>query len=71
MNNTALNENEGLIVQIIGPVIDVEFPHGNLPEIYDALDIYSDNGQKNNDCIFNNCWVKIQSARLQCHQLTA
>ena len=31
----ALNENEGIVVQIIGPVIDVEFPHGNLPEIYD------------------------------------
>ena len=46
MNNTVLNENEGVIVQIIGPVIDVEFAHGNLPEIYDALDIFSDNGEK-------------------------
>ena len=46
MTNTALNENEGLIVQIIGPVIDVEFPHGNLPEIYDALNIYNENGEK-------------------------
>ena len=36
--------NEGLITQIIGPVVDVEFPHGNLPEIYNALKIYNDDG---------------------------
>ena len=28
-----LNRNEGLITQIIGPVIDVEFAQGELPEI--------------------------------------
>ena len=41
---TTLQNTEGLITQIIGPVIDVEFPHGNLPEIYDALRIICDNG---------------------------
>ncbi len=39
-----LNQNEGLITQIIGPVIDVEFSSGNLPEIYDALKITCDDG---------------------------
>ncbi len=39
-----LNQNEGLITQIIGPVIDVEFSNGNLPEIYDALKITCDDG---------------------------
>ncbi len=39
-----LNQNEGLITQIIGPVIDVEFSHGNLPEIYDALKITTEDG---------------------------
>ena len=29
--------SEGRITQIIGPVVDVEFPDGNLPEIYDAI----------------------------------
>ena len=29
--------NEGTIVQIIGPVIDVKFEDGVLPEIYYAL----------------------------------
>ena len=28
----------GKIVQVIGPVIDVQFDEGNLPEIYDALE---------------------------------
>src|SRR5437899_6187241 len=38
--------NTGNIVQIIGPVVDVEFPHGNgLPKIYNALEIeYKVNG---------------------------
>ena len=31
--------NEGTIVQIIGPVIDVRFDDGVLPEIYDALEL--------------------------------
>jgi len=43
---TILTENEGLITQVIGPVIDVEFKAGELPEIYDAIEIYSDNGTK-------------------------
>ena len=29
----------GTVVQIIGPVVDVEFTSGNLPDIYDALEI--------------------------------
>ena len=43
---TVLTENEGLITQIIGPVIDVEFQAGQLPEIYDALEIYTQDGSK-------------------------
>ncbi len=39
-----LNKNEGLITQIIGPVIDVEFAQGDLPEIYNALKIYGEDG---------------------------
>ncbi len=40
-----LNKNEGLITQIIGPVIDVEFAQGELPEIYNALNITTDDGK--------------------------
>ena len=39
-----LNKNEGLITQIIGPVVDVEFQQGELPEIYTALRIYNEDG---------------------------
>ena len=39
-----LEKNEGIITQIIGPVIDVEFAQGELPEIYNALNITCDNG---------------------------
>ena len=40
-----LEKNEGLITQIIGPVIDVEFASGELPEIYNALNITCDDGK--------------------------
>src|SRR3989338_8262994 len=33
------NSQNGRVVQIIGPVVDVEFASGNLPDIYDALTI--------------------------------
>jgi len=39
-----LEKNEGLITQVIGPVIDVEFQQGDLPEIYNALKIMNDDG---------------------------
>jgi F-type H+-transporting ATPase subunit beta len=32
----------GFITQIIGPIVDVEFPDGNLPKIYNAIEIISD-----------------------------
>ena len=33
------NNDNGWIVEIIGPVVNVQFPHNNLPQIYDALKI--------------------------------
>lgn len=44
MSMETLLENEGLISQIIGPVIDVEFQQGELPEINTALRIQKDDG---------------------------
>ncbi|TCK62523.1 F0F1 ATP synthase subunit beta [Seleniivibrio woodruffii] len=35
-------ENKGKIVQVIGPVIDVKFETGHLPEIYNALEVKGD-----------------------------
>lgn len=37
--------NVGKIVQVIGPVVDVEFSDG-LPEIYNAQEIKLENGKK-------------------------
>jgi F-type H+-transporting ATPase subunit beta len=34
---TAQKTNVGKVTQVIGPVVDVEFASGNLPEIYNAL----------------------------------
>ena len=31
--------SNGTVIQIIGAVIDVEFPKENLPKIYDALTV--------------------------------
>ena len=41
-----LAQKEGIITQIIGPVIDVEFKYGELPEINDAVEIQLDDGKK-------------------------
>ncbi len=38
--------NKGKIRQIIGPVIDVEFEEGHLPEIYNAIKIITKDGQE-------------------------
>ena len=35
-----MSKNIGKVVQVIGTVVDVEFPQENLPEIYNALELY-------------------------------
>ncbi len=44
-DNTNTNKkyvNAGKVVEVIGPVVDVEFPEGELPAIYNAIEIVSD-----------------------------
>ena len=41
------NINKGYVTQIIGPVLDIEFPDGNLPPIYSAIKIETADGQGN------------------------
>jgi F-type H+-transporting ATPase subunit beta len=43
MVTTAEKTNIGFITQIIGPVVDVKFPGGKLPQIYNALTIQGTN----------------------------
>ena len=38
------NINKGYVTQIIGPVLDIEFPDGNLPPIYSAIQINTNDG---------------------------
>ena len=42
---TATAQNFGTIVQIIGPVLDVEFAPDHLPEIYSALLVEDSTGR--------------------------
>jgi F-type H+-transporting ATPase subunit beta len=37
--------SRGRVVQIMGPVVDIEFPAGELPQIYDAVEITRDDGR--------------------------
>jgi F-type H+-transporting ATPase subunit beta len=43
-----MGENKGKVLQVIGPVVDVEFASGgsSLPEIYEALEITREDGTK-------------------------
>src|SRR6478752_102501 len=48
---TAAAQKVGRVVQIIGPVVDVEIEGGHLPEIYNAVRIQSDGGGQKIDVI--------------------
>jgi len=39
--------NKGYVSQIIGPVLDIEFPSGNLPPIYSAIKVETEDGLGN------------------------
>ena len=40
--NKKIEEKVGRVVQVIGPVVDIEFKSTELPEIYNALRVTSD-----------------------------
>src|SRR5205823_7032097 len=42
---TATKTNSGQIVQIIGPVLDVQFEEGHLPEIFGALKVRNEDSK--------------------------
>ena len=51
--STAASQHVGRVVQVIGPVVDVEFEDGFLPPVYNALRIREDEsaGGQNLDII--------------------
>ena len=36
----------GKVIQVIGPVVDVEFPPGHLPNIYNALKVHQEENKE-------------------------
>jgi len=40
---TSSTENKGRVIQVIGPVLDIVFAKGQVPNIYNALTIKSKN----------------------------
>ena len=39
-----VTQTEGRVLQVLGPVVDIQFPEGNLPEIFNALRIEREDG---------------------------
>ena len=38
-------QSNGTVVQVLGPVVDVQFPPDELPEIYYALEVVPEGGE--------------------------
>ncbi|MCF8008203.1 MAG: F0F1 ATP synthase subunit beta [Halanaerobiales bacterium] len=58
------NQNIGKVVQVIGPVVDVEFPEGELPEIYNAVKIIKD--EKEEDILVIETMQQLGDNRVRC-----
>nr|YP_764399.1 ATP synthase CF1 beta subunit [Stigeoclonium helveticum]Q06SG7.1 RecName: Full=ATP synthase subunit beta, chloroplastic; AltName: Full=ATP synthase F1 sector subunit beta; AltName: Full=F-ATPase subunit beta [Stigeoclonium helveticum]ABF60147.1 CF1 beta subunit of ATP synthase [Stigeoclonium helveticum] len=48
---TETNKNTGRLIQIIGPVVDIAFPAGNVPNIYNAVVISGKNTAGEDMCV--------------------
>ena len=46
-----MSANQGKVVQVIGPVVDVEFPEGKLPNILNSIEIDNYNNQDAKDLV--------------------
>jgi F-type H+/Na+-transporting ATPase subunit beta len=47
----AQQQHTGRVVQVIGPVVDIEFADGHLPDIYNAVRVVSDEGKGTMDVV--------------------
>lgn len=41
-----MEKNNGKVLQVLGGVVDVQFPPDNIPDLFEALEIKNDNGTK-------------------------
>ncbi|TDO95086.1 ATP synthase F1 subcomplex beta subunit [Halanaerobium saccharolyticum] len=44
------DQNIGRVVQVIGPVVDIEFPDGNIPKIFNAIKIQNEESEIDLTC---------------------
>jgi len=58
------DQNVGKVVQVIGPVVDIEFPDGTLPEIYNAVKIIKD--EDSNDELVIEVMQQLGDNRVRC-----
>ncbi len=66
--STSTSTATGRVVQVIGPVVDVEFPEGRLPAIYNALDvILTGAAAQENLAVSNDLTNKNEDAGGQAH----
>ncbi|MCA1597548.1 MAG: F0F1 ATP synthase subunit beta [Chloroflexi bacterium] len=66
--STSTSTATGRVVQVIGPVVDVEFPEGSLPAIYNALDvILTGAAAQENLAVSNDLTNKNEDAGGQAH----
>ncbi|HJN15360.1 MAG TPA: F0F1 ATP synthase subunit beta, partial [Armatimonadota bacterium] len=42
---------QGKVAQVMGPVVDLEFPPDQLPELYNAIQIQANDANRNIDLI--------------------
>lgn len=46
-----MDGNEGIVVQVIGPVVDIDFEEGKLPEIYNSIKIPREDAEGNKEVL--------------------
>jgi hypothetical protein len=70
MDTNGNGQQTGRIVQIIGPVVDVEFSNNYLPPIYQALRVVSEGfdveARLTSSPKFSSIWAKVACAPSRC-----
>ena len=60
---TAAPAATGRVIQITGPVVDIEFPAGQLPAIYNAVEIQRGEARSRSSARSSSTWATTGSAR--------
>ena len=63
MSETTINK--GKIVQIIGPVLDIDFSGGSLPSIYNAVEIKRKNSEGKDEILITEVQQHLGESRVR------